>query len=40
MSRACTPVLVGGASPVSEIKLAFNIGQNSFLDHVHGSEKI
>ena len=33
MSRACTPVLVGVAFPVSEIKLALEIGQISLFDH-------
>ena len=32
MSNACTPVLVGVASLVLEIKLAFNFVQISFLN--------
>ena len=35
MSRACTPVLVGLVSPVSEIWLCFKNGQISLLTHVH-----
>ena len=33
MSYACTPTLVGMASPVLELKLAFKFGQLSLSDH-------
>ena len=33
MSRACTLVLVGVASPILEIKLAFNISKISLSGH-------
>ena len=33
MSNACTPILVGMAFPVSDIKLAFKIGHISLSDH-------
>ena len=38
----CAPILVGVASSVLEIKLAFIFGQISLSDHglVHDSEKI
>ena len=35
MSRACTPVLVGVVSPVSEIWLPFKNGQISLSGHGH-----
>ena len=43
MSNACTPTLVGMASPVLELKLAFKFGQNfSFRPWtiVHGGQNI
>ena len=46
MSNACTPILVGVASPVSDILLPSKnlIGQISLSDHglyiVHGRQKI
>ena len=33
MSSACTPVLVGVATPVPEIKLALKMDQISLSDH-------
>ena len=41
MSRACTPVLVGVVSPVSEIWLPFKNGQNSLsgMDYSPWSSK-
>ena len=41
MSRACTPVLVGVASPVSEIRLPFKNGQISLtgMDYIPWSSK-
>ena len=43
MSQACTPILVGGASPVSEILLPSKTAKFPFLtmDYiVHGHQKI
>ena len=45
MSNACTPILVGVASPVLEILLLLKNGQISLSDHglfiiVHGHQKI
>ena len=40
MSRACTPVLVGVASSVSEIWLPFKNSQFSLSGQVHGHRKI
>ena len=43
MSRACTPVLVGVASPVSEIRLPFKNGQIFFfwgMDYTMSSKNL
>ena len=40
MSNAHIPILVGVASPVLEIKLAFKLGQSFLSDYAHGSQKI
>ena len=42
MSSACTPILMGVVSPVSEILLPFKNGQISLSGHgiVHGHQKI
>ena len=40
MSNACTPILVGVASPVSEIKLGFKFGQISLSNHGHAPTQL
>ena len=40
MSSACTLILVGMASSVSEIKLGFKFGQISLLDHGHAPTQL